>query len=94
MNIAYDSDFVISRAYILQDWFSFCQILKDEKLLLVLVDRERVFIYLELLPAIDAAIQRGRPIKCLNREKLGQDILFVYDEMKRTLAVCASKRVR
>jgi hypothetical protein len=73
---------------------AFCQILKDEKLLLVLVDRERVFIYLELLPAIDAAIQRGRPIKCLNREKLGQDILFVYDEMKRTLAVCASKRLQ
>lgn len=94
MNIAYESDFVTSAAHILQGSFSFCQILPNEKLLLVLFDRERVFIYLKPLPAIDAAIRRSQPIKILNREKLGQDVLFAYDEMKRTLAVCASKRVR
>ena len=94
MDIAYEFDFVILPAHILQGLFSFCQILKNEKLLLVLVDREWVFIYLEPLPEIDAAIRGSRPIKSFNREKLGQDFLFAYDEMKRTLAVCASKRVR
>ncbi|KAH9976971.1 hypothetical protein BJV77DRAFT_566984 [Russula vinacea] len=69
----------------------FCQILKNEKLLLILVDRERVFIYLEPLSAIDAAIRRSQPIKTFNRERLSQDVLFAYDEIKRTLAVCASK---
>ena len=39
------------------------------------------------------AIRRSRPVKSLSREKLGQDVLFAYDEMTRTLAVCASKRV-
>jgi hypothetical protein len=94
VDIAYESDFVILPAHILQGLFSFCQILKNERLLLVLVDREKVLIYLELLPAIDAAIRRNRPVKSFNREKLGQDVLFAYDEMKRTLAVCASSRVR
>jgi hypothetical protein len=94
MNIAYESDFVILPAHILQHLFSFCQILKNETLLLVLVDRESVFIYLEPLPAIDAAIRRTEPVKRFNRGKLGQDVLFAYDETKRTLAVCASNRVR
>ena len=79
---------------ILQGLFSFCQILENEKFLLVLVDRDWVLIYLESLSEIDAAIRGSRPIKSLNREKLGQDFLFAYDEIKRTLAVCASKRVR
>ena len=39
------------------------------------------------------AIKRERPIKRLNREKLGQDVLFAFDETKRALAVCASKKV-
>jgi hypothetical protein len=43
---------------------------------------------------VDAAVRESRPIKTLNREKLGQYVLFAYDEMKRTLAVCASKRAR
>lgn len=74
-------------------WFSFCQILENEKLLLVLVDWEKIFIYLDLLPAVDAAIRESRTIKTLDREKLGQDFLFAYDETRRTLAVCASKTV-
>ena len=95
MDIAYEFDFVILPAHmILLGLFSFCQILENEKLLLVLVDREWVFIYLESLSEIDAAIRGSRPIKSLKREKLGQDFLFAYDEMKRTLAVCASKMVR
>ena len=52
-----------------------------------------VDIYLDRLPVISTTIQSRRPIKHLNREKLGQDILFAFDETKRALAVCASKKV-
>jgi hypothetical protein len=73
---------------------SFSQLLDGEKLLLILVDRVRVAIYLERLHAIDMAIQRCRPVKVLNREKLGQDVLFAFDESTRALAVCAPTKVR
>jgi hypothetical protein len=43
---------------------------------------------------VDAAIRESRPIKTLNREKLGQNVLFAYDETKRTLVLCESKRAR
>jgi hypothetical protein len=75
-------------------FYSFCQLLESEKLLLILVDPVRVTIYLERLPAMDMAIQRHRPVKVLNREKLEQDILFAFDETKRSLAVCAPNKVR
>ena len=42
---------------------------------------------------MDAAIQRAGAIKTLNRDKMGEDVLFAYDEAKRTLAVCASAKV-
>jgi hypothetical protein len=42
---------------------------------------------------MDAAIQRARAIKTLNRNRMGEDVLFAYDEAKRTLAVCASAKV-
>jgi hypothetical protein len=42
---------------------------------------------------MDAAIQRAKAIKALNRDKIGEDVLFAYDEAKRTLAVCASAKV-
>lgn len=42
---------------------------------------------------MDAAIQQARAIKILNRDKMGEDVLFAYDEAKRTLAVCASAKV-
>ena len=42
---------------------------------------------------MDAAIQRGRAVKTLNRDKVGDDVLFAYDEAKRMLAVCASVKV-
>lgn len=72
---------------------SFHQILEKEKLLLILFDRDRVFIYLERLPEMDIAIQRERPVKCLNREKLGEGPLFAFDETKRALVVCSSTKV-
>lgn len=42
---------------------------------------------------MDAAIQRGKGIKTLNRDRLGDDVLFAYDERKRILTVCASAKV-
>ncbi len=42
---------------------------------------------------MDAAIQRGGAIKTLNRDRVGEDALFAYDEAKRMLTVCASGKV-
>jgi hypothetical protein len=42
---------------------------------------------------MNAAIRRDRPIKSLNREKLGEEALFAFDEAKRSLAVCTSSKV-
>jgi hypothetical protein len=42
---------------------------------------------------MDAAIQAGRAIKTLQRDKTGKDVLFAYDEAKRTLVVCAPAKV-
>jgi Tol biopolymer transport system component len=72
---------------------AYCQILENEKILLVLVDQENVCIYLDRFPAMDTAV-RGRPIKLLKREKLGRDVLFAFDETKRVLVVCASVKLQ
>ncbi|KAI9511015.1 hypothetical protein F5148DRAFT_1281300 [Russula earlei] len=71
----------------------FHKLLANEKFLLVLADRDKHVIYLERLSEMDAAIQRAKPIKTLNRDKVGEDLLFAYDETKHTLAVCASAKV-
>jgi hypothetical protein len=42
---------------------------------------------------MDNAIQRERPNKSLNREKLGEGALFAFDETKRALVVCAPTKV-
>ena len=93
VNIAYDSSSVMLFIPYLMVHSSLCQLLENERLLLVLVDKVRVTIYLEHLHAIDRAIQRCRPAKVLNREKLGQDALFAFDETTRALAVCAPTKV-
>jgi hypothetical protein len=74
----------------LRQFRRFHQILENGKLLLIFLDRERVSIYIDHLHAMDSAIQRESPIKNLNREKLGDDVLFAFDETKRSLAVCAA----
>ena len=73
---------------------SFCQLLENEKLFLILSTRDKFYIFLERLPVIDAAIQRGKPIKILYRDKLGRGVLFSFDETKRALAVCSSTKVK
>ena len=42
---------------------------------------------------MDAVIQRGKATKTLNRDKVGDVVLFAYDEAKRMLTVCASAKV-
>ncbi|KAH9165762.1 hypothetical protein EDB89DRAFT_2008009, partial [Lactarius sanguifluus] len=73
---------------------SFYQLLENEKILLVLASRDKFLVYLDRLPVLDMAIQRGKPIKSLNRDKLGRGVLFAFDETKRTLAVCASTKLQ
>jgi hypothetical protein len=68
-------------------------LLENERILLVLADQDKYSIYLEHLPAMDAAIQRGKAIKTLNRGKVGEGVLFTYDEVKRMLAMCVSAKV-
>jgi hypothetical protein len=74
-------------------FFSFYRLLENEKLLLILANQENFFVYLEPLSALDSAIKQDKYIKCLNRNKLGQSVLFSFDEAKRILAVCGSKKV-
>jgi hypothetical protein len=93
VDIAYVFDIVMTSSRVLHFPIRYCQILENEKILLVLVDQENVCIYLDRFPAMDTAV-RGRPIKLLKREKLGRDVLFAFDETKRVLVVCASVKVR
>lgn len=72
---------------------SFHRLLGNERLLLVLADQDKHAVYLERLAEMNAAIQRPKPIKTLNHNKIGEDLLFAYDEAKRTLAVWASVKV-
>jgi hypothetical protein len=74
-------------------FFSFYRLLENGKLLVILANRERFFVYLEPLSALDPAIKQGKCIKSLNRNKLGQSVLFSFDEAKRILAVCGSTKV-
>ncbi|KAI9443805.1 hypothetical protein H4582DRAFT_1846182 [Lactarius indigo] len=73
---------------------AFYRLLENKKLLLVLASQNKFFIFLERLPVLDMAIQRGKSIKGLNRDRLGQNVLFSFDEAKRVLAVCSSTRLQ
>ena len=92
LRVVYESSFtkLFVSTYAL---FSFQRLLENGKLLLVLADRDRHSIYLETLSGMDAAIKRGKATKPLNRDKVGEDVLFAYDEAKRMLTVCASAKV-
>ena len=73
--------------------FSFYRLLENEKLLLILANQENFFVYLEHLSSLDSAIKQRKCMRCLNRDKLGQSVLFSFDEAKRILAVCGSTKV-
>ncbi|KAI9443933.1 hypothetical protein H4582DRAFT_2125919, partial [Lactarius indigo] len=72
----------------------FYRLLENEKLLLVLANQEKFFIFLEPLRVLDPALRRGKYIKSLDRGRLGQSALFSFDEAKRILAVCASTKLQ
>jgi hypothetical protein len=74
-------------------YVSFHKLLENERLLLILADCDKHAIYLERLTEMDAAIQRAKAVKTLNRDKVGEVVSFAYDEGKRMLAVCASAKV-
>jgi hypothetical protein len=42
---------------------------------------------------MDAALWRGKTIKTLHRDKVGEDVLFAFDEEKRMLSLCSSTMV-
>ncbi|KAH8986573.1 hypothetical protein EDB86DRAFT_2954862 [Lactarius hatsudake] len=85
-----------SSSFYLPLWaeIAFYRILENQNLLLILASPKRFFVYLERLPVLDVAIQRGKSIKSLNRDRLGQNVLFSFDEAKRVLAICASTRLQ
>ncbi|KAI9460720.1 hypothetical protein F5148DRAFT_255942 [Russula earlei] len=72
----------------------FYRVLETERLLLILLNRQKFYIYLERLPEMNAAIRQGRSVKALSCEKLGDEVLFAFDETKRSLAVCSSTMLR
>ncbi|KAN0136112.1 hypothetical protein V8E53_005972 [Lactarius tabidus] len=90
INDRLSSSFLLSTS----EELAFYQLLENETLLLVLADSDIFCVYVERLPVLDRAIQRGRRIKSLNRHKLGQGVLFAFNESKRTLAVCASTKLQ
>lgn len=77
----------------LRSFDRFHKLLENERLLLVLADQDDHVVYLERLSDMDAAIQRGKPIKSLDRDEVGEDVLFAYDETQRLLSVCTSTKV-
>ncbi|KAI9511011.1 hypothetical protein F5148DRAFT_1274479 [Russula earlei] len=79
LHIVYESNVIRFLVCRLKLFLSFHKLLAKEKFLLVLADRDK---------------HRAKPIKTLNRDKVGEDLLFAYDETKRTLAVCASAKMQ
>lgn len=62
--------------------------------MLVVADRAgNLNVYLDRLEGMDGAIERGRG-KPLNREKIGQEFILAYDELKKMLAVVSLDKVR
>ena len=72
---------------------SFHRLLENERLLLVLADEDKHAVYLKRLAEMNATIQRAKPIKTFKRSRIGEDVLFAYDEAKRKLVVYASAKV-
>ncbi len=64
---------------------------------LLIVDDNRpegnLNIYLEQLSVLDNAIQQNRPRKLLHKNKLGENFVIAFDEIKRMLLLCASSKV-
>ncbi|KAF8840150.1 hypothetical protein BDN67DRAFT_904164 [Paxillus ammoniavirescens] len=76
-------DFVISRA----------QLLKDDKILLAVTDRQgNLYIYYESLASLDGALSR-RHCKQMHAGKIGENFLLAFDESKRMLCIVATSNL-
>ncbi|KAK0189051.1 hypothetical protein F5146DRAFT_693680 [Armillaria mellea] len=74
----------------------YMHLLASGKCLLIVDDNRpegNLNIYLEQLSALDNAIQQNRPRKLLHKDKLGENFVIAFDEIKRMLLLCASSKL-
>ncbi|KAK0446846.1 hypothetical protein EV421DRAFT_1707226 [Armillaria borealis] len=74
----------------------YMHLLASGKCLLIVDDNRpggNLNIYLEQLSVLDNAIQQNRPRKFLHKDKLGENFVIAFDEIKRMLLLCASSKV-
>ena len=72
------------------------QLLENNKCSLVVGDCRlgNLFIFCEEVFAMDTAIKNQRHKKLLHRDKIGHEFLLAFDEARRMLALCATRKVR
>ncbi|TDL23180.1 hypothetical protein BD410DRAFT_721351 [Rickenella mellea] len=69
-------------------------LLDDDKCLLIIDNgRGHLEIYLEVVTAMDRAIQRTACKKQLHKDKMGSNAIVAFDERKRMIAVCGCNAV-
>lgn len=74
--------------------FRHLQLLENEKLLLIVDDHhDGILVYLDSQQGIKTAVDRP-PQKSLHRSKIGEACTFTFDEMRRTLAICETTKVK
>ncbi|KAK0239015.1 hypothetical protein EDD85DRAFT_527825 [Armillaria nabsnona] len=74
----------------------YMHLLASGKCLLIVDDNRpegNLNIYLEQLSVLDNAIQQNRPRKLLHKDKLGENFVIAFDEIKRMLLLCASSKL-
>ena len=70
------------------------QLLENDKVLLIVDDQSGgILVYLDSQQGINTAVQRP-PRKILHRSKIGEACIFMFDEVRRTLAVCETTKVK
>ncbi|KAK0467152.1 uncharacterized protein EV420DRAFT_1507486 [Desarmillaria tabescens] len=75
----------------------YIHLLASIKCLLVVDDNRpggNLYIYLEQLSLLDNAIQHNRHKKMLHKDKLGENFLIAFDEIKRMLLLYASSKLQ
>ncbi|KAK0217807.1 hypothetical protein IW262DRAFT_1560097, partial [Armillaria fumosa] len=73
----------------------YMHLLASGKCLLIVDDHRpegNLNIYLEQLSVLDNAIQHNRHKKLLHKDKLGENFVIAFDEIKRMLLLCASSK--
>ncbi|TFY70646.1 hypothetical protein EVG20_g2356 [Dentipellis fragilis] len=73
------------------------QLLESNRVLVILISRgvvEEIEIYLEDSAAIKDSIDRRRHKKKFHASKIGDGVIFAFDESKRILAVCGTSKLQ